>query len=592
MTKEKKGEILLEIGQIYFNNFDLDSALKYYNFASDNLTSDENLMSLNQNIGLVYFYKDDFKETLEYFQKSLTYSISIGYDSLIACRYSDIGVVYDYLTAYDKAVEYYFKALKIFENLNDKAAIAKIYNNLGVIYKNRGQFEPSLEYLEKALELKKESGAKNIEIASTYVNIGATEEEIKNYDKALKNYQIAFKIFKQENFDKYIAVCQSNIAGIFYYQNILDSAIIYNELSIKTNFEIDNNLGLVSAYFLKGKIFIKYKNNDSAIFYLEKANKLAEELGVIDKKEKILTDLISIYETKNYFSKAFFLQKDLLIIKDSLNNEKLNDKIETLQIIYETEKKEQQISNLHEVINKNKLLLIAVAFILSLMIILGFMIFRQKLAKSRYEAKLFNQKLLRLQMNPHFIFNALTSIQSFMLEKDTKQAAIYLSAFSKLTRSILNNSREEFITLQEEFETAENYLKIQQMRYENKFNFKIEVDPKLDMEKYFIPPMISQPFVENAVVHGFKDIDYKGEIIITYKKSEENIQITIEDNGKGISKKNIKKHKSHATDITKERLEILNKNKKNIISFKIINLNEISEQSGTKVIFTLPTIEK
>jgi len=270
----------------------------------------------------------------------------------------------------------------------------------------------------------------------------------------------------------------------------------------------------------------------------------------------------------------------------------MNDKIETLKIIYDTDKKEQQITDLKNNIYKNRLLIIAIMLIFSLMLIIFILFYQQKLTNEKYKTNEFNQRLLRAQMNPHFIFNALTSIQYYMLENDNKSAAKYLSSFSKLARSILNNSRNEYITIEEEIETIENYLNIQQLRYENKFDYEIELDENIDSEDLLIPPMLTQPFIENSIKHGFKTMKHKGIIKIIFKKEKNKISISITDNGSGLTDNNTSDHKSHATSITKERLNILNRNKNKSISFKIIDLKTTSEKNGIQAIFKIPVITK
>lgn len=590
--KEEKWTLLTQTAGIYLQNFELDSALLYFSNSLDFVKTPNEFSIVYQNLGMIYFYQDNFSLALDNFKKSLSYAQIIENDSIIARRYSDIGVVYDYLSAFDKAIEYYFKSLELLEKLKDKPASAKIYNNLGIINQNRGQVSLALEYYDKSLKIKQEFGAKNTEIASTYVNIGSAYEQLKKYDKALENYFSALEIFQSEKFDKYTALVLNNIAGIYFFKNDIENTQIYLKKAVTINLELDNISGLSSNYFLNGKIFETQNNLDSAVFYMQKALTLAQKIGSLAEISRILTHLIIVFETKQDYEKAYNLQVELITIKDSINNKDLNDKIETLQIVYDTEKKEQRIDNLQKDIKKNKIIWLAIAFILSLLILLIIVVYRQKLTKSQYDVKLFNQRLLRLQMNPHFIFNALTSIQSFMLEKNTKQASIYLSSFSKLTRSILNNSRAEFISLEEEIETTENYLKIQKLRFDNKFDYEIIVDENLDTEYYLIPPMISQPFVENSIIHGFKEIEYKGKIIIEYKINKNNLEISIIDNGKGVDKNKNKTHKSHALDITKERLKILNKKKNKTISFIFENLNDISEKTGTKTVFSIPLITK
>ncbi len=586
---EKKAVVLSKIGDFYMKKFELDSSYKYFSRAIKSAETDLQKSNIYENIGMIYFYKNNFSKALDVFNKSLIFAQNTGKDSIIARRYSDIGVVYDYLSAYDKAVDYYVKALKLFKKTGDKYGMAKTLNNLGIINENQGRIIIALKYYKTALNLKKKIKTPNIDLASTYVNIGSALEKKRRFEEALKNYQKAYNIFKNTNIKKYTALTLNNIANTYFYLKKFDSAKIFINKAELLNKKISNKLGLTSNFILKAKILKKENKLDSSIFFLQKALDLTNNLGIIKKKADVLRELSEIYELKKNYTKAYLSAKELIAINDSLFNKNISDKTEKLQIVYETEKKQDKINNLQKNIEKNKLLLTASIFILILLLISIFFIVRQKLIKAKYRENLFNQKLLRAQMNPHFIFNALTSIQSFMLEKDTKKATTYLSAFSKLTRSILNNSQADVITIQEEIETIENYCKIQQMRFDNKFEFKIIIDKNIDTEELLIPPMLAQPFVENAIKHGFKNINYKGIITITYKIINNNLQVSITDNGIGIDIKPDKNKKTHAIEITKQRLKILNKKKKNLFSFKIENIDTTKkEKKGTRIIFSLP----
>jgi len=206
------------------------------------------------------------------------------------------------------------------------------------------------------------------------------------------------------------------------------------------------------------------------------------------------------------------------------------------------------------------------------------------------------QKLLRSQMNPHFIFNSLSSIQSFIFESNPVEAGSYLSRFAELIRSILYNSREEYITLEDEIKTLKNYFELQQLRYNYKFDFEIDVDLMLDIEEISIPPMLAQPFIENAVEHGIKYIEDNGLITVSFTKINDTIMLNVEDNGIGIkAAKNMKnkkgsEHKSLATIITRERIEILNKGKrKKRYSMQVLETTDRSGKvNGTRVKLIIP----
>lgn len=584
--------IFYKIGHTYLSQFNLDSAIIYLHKAQE-ISKDPNIETkTQQDLGLLFFYKNDFKNSLFYFKNALNTAQKINNDSACAKIYSNIGVIYDYLGVYDFAVENYLNALKIFDKLNDDFSKSKIYNNLGIIYQVRGYIDTSLNYYNKALKIKKTTNAAAYDIASTFVNIGSAYEDNSQFQLALNNYYKALLIYENENNPKHLATCYSNIAGIYYYTNKLDSSMLLLNKALVINKKFNLSSGISSNLLLKGKICEKQNKLDSAIFYLNIALDTASKINYIDKKIEILSELSTLYANKKNYSLAFELQKELIQTKDSLNNQQLNEKIETLKIVYETQKKEKQITYLQKNISKNKLLLSAVVLIFSLLLIIFILFYKQKLTKEKYKVNEFNQKLLRAQMNPHFIFNALTSIQSYMFDNDSKNAAIYLSSFSKLTRSILNNSRNELITLEEEIQTIENYLKIQQLRYEKKFNYSLKVDPIIETDLYLIPPMLTQPFIENSIVHGFKNISYPGMIEINFIEKKDAILISITDNGTGLKKKSNSEHKSHATTITQERLKIINRKKKEEITFKIFDLKETDKKSGIKIVFSVPIIIK
>lgn len=209
------------------------------------------------------------------------------------------------------------------------------------------------------------------------------------------------------------------------------------------------------------------------------------------------------------------------------------------------------------------------------------------------------QKALRLQMNPHFIFNSLNSIQSFIIQNDTDLAIGYLARFSKLMRLILATSRESFIPLEDEVALLEHYLELESLRFSEHFNYDIFIDPVLDAEFTGIPPMIIQPYVENAIIHGLiNKKDKKGMLKITVWDKKNHVLCIVEDDGIGREKAmEIKKldglnQKSQGIMITKERLEILNRRNKDKISVEIIDLYDKNAQaSGTRVRLKIPVIE-
>ncbi|MFO7615606.1 MAG: histidine kinase, partial [Bacteroidales bacterium] len=238
------------------------------------------------------------------------------------------------------------------------------------------------------------------------------------------------------------------------------------------------------------------------------------------------------------------------------------------------------------------------------------LLLRQRHLKAEQEKTGLQQKLFQLQMNPHFIFNSLSSIQHLIVEEDTERASICLAEFSNLVRSILYSSSNETIGLDTEIKTIESYLALQKMRYNDKFDYEIDIDPGLDPENLEIPVMLLQPFIENAIEHGIKHKKGKGRIEIRIKPSGEQsigrsdqtngrsgdrVILEVEDDGVGREKaqellhQRDKNHKSLATAITRERIAILNRKLKRKITLEIIDLkDELGEAKGTRVVFGVP----
>jgi len=203
-------------------------------------------------------------------------------------------------------------------------------------------------------------------------------------------------------------------------------------------------------------------------------------------------------------------------------------------------------------------------------------------------------KAIKSQMNPHFFYNALNTIQSYILANDKKQAVNYLSKFSSLTRNILEMTEKEFISINEEITTMSLYLDIEKARFDKDFEYEINTENISDLE-HKIPSMLLQPYIENAVKHGLLHKNGLKKLLITFSKNGDKIRIEIDDNGIGRQKsaelnaiKN-KNHNSFATNAMQNRIDLLNKNNKNKITIDFIDkMNQSQQSQGTTVVIEIP----
>ena len=228
--------------------------------------------------------------------------------------------------------------------------------------------------------------------------------------------------------------------------------------------------------------------------------------------------------------------------------------------------------------------------LLTVTLLSALFIFKYRNIKTAHEHIQTEQRLLRSQMTPHFIFNSLSVLQGMILNKEDKKAIIYLSKFSKLLRLILENSREKLVPLKQELKALQNYIDLQNMRGQNGFNYSLIVDEKLNDVNVLVPPMLMQPFVENAIEHGFKNNMENAEISLKISLENNKLVCLIKDNGLGINatKQNTNsKKKSLSTQITAERLKIISKELK-VETGVIIEDRSIYKEQGTLVTLTLP----
>jgi LytS/YehU family sensor histidine kinase len=334
---------------------------------------------------------------------------------------------------------------------------------------------------------------------------------------------------------------------------------------------------------------IGFKNNSYPTYRV-----IAEVYEKLGRKEEALK-YINLY--LNTLDKNTSIQsaRQIAELSELYRTEQRERLIETQAESIQREKQEKILTSTkleNSQLRNDFQLYIILAFILIIILATTILFYRwnqTKIKQQQREAEM-SQTLLRTQMNPHFVFNAMSVIQSYIYENDSVNSSRFLVNFSRLIRLILENSSKEFIPLETELDIIQKYLETQQTRFENRFHFQLIVSPEIDRENTFIPPMITQPFIENSVEHGQLHAIQKGMIKIDFKKIDTMLQIHIEDNGvgrKNASNNKSKEHKSMAINITKERIENLNKKYKTDGFLKIEDTNK-KNHTGTSVIITLP----
>jgi two-component sensor histidine kinase len=354
-----------------------------------------------------------------------------------------------------------------------------------------------------------------------------------------------------------------------------------------------HGLSELSVYYLLinlGFIYQDQKNYDSAWYYKEKAHEL-RAFGIDHYRLEY-----SILKSQGKYKKALQSLETYRTKYDSAKDNRHQTKVSNLQARFEARQKEQEVQSLSQQsaiqqlqISQQRITLYGLLLLILIISVMSYLLYQQRKQRDQQKRENLEQRLLRLQMNPHFIYNALASIQNFVLRKKPLEASSYLAKFSALMRQILEHSRKEYISLAEEVETVENYIKIQQLRYPQ-VNYSVDIDPAIDPDDTIVPPMFVQPFVENAFEHGLADKKDDAHISIRFQKTSSNLlQVSVSDNGKGFSQKENSSHKSLAIQIANERLNKYGRKLHRKLSVAINNLDKNGHDSqGTAVSLLMP----
>ncbi|TAH18785.1 MAG: tetratricopeptide repeat protein [Cytophagales bacterium] len=565
-------------------------------------------------IGLAYYRKNDYRNAILYYEQ-VKADIDILAPPPRCGLFLNLGNIYMKQANYPEAIEAYQKALKIGESIGNKQAISICLNNIGNIYEAQKDDDLALKYYEQSLKIKQEQQDKK-GISATLNNIGNIYKNKKKYPSSLEYYKSALKIQEELNDTKGIAMTLNNIGAIANMQKKYDIGLEKYKQGLTLKEKVGDKLGMI--YSLNGiaEIYQNRKEYDESIKYAQKALFIAKEIKALREIGIVYQTFYKTYRDKNDYSQALNYYELYKQINDSIFNIAKAKQIAELQTAFEVEKKEialekQKIEIQKQEMeikalakeNRNKVFaLLGLGVLLIILGIGGYLFYKNRQVIAKYNLLQTEQQVYRLQMNPHFFFNALVAIQDFVVQADGLKASSYISKFARLMRQTLEQSQQEFTSLSSEIETIKYYLDLQRLRFNSKFQYEITVDENLEIDDIQIPIMLMQPVIENAIEHGLKESN-NGKITISFsqklnKMTENLLQITISDNGIGRNKAsqintdsiNIpQKHHSMATKILASRKELLRKQANFNLEIEITDKSvETHKESGTIVCFSMP----
>ena len=445
-------------------------------------------------------------------------------------------------------------------------------------------------------------------IAACYISIDNTELGLKYYNMSVQGIDDLLtveseEINESENYNTY-SQNKEVVSQALRKQNKVAEELNLRNRALSVIDDSMEHLRLAQLHYQEKDFKATEKSLDQYFANIS--------YNLIDKKEIAVIRNMALQLETNNASKAFTYLRYYEELSDTINTRLLSLQTDeeqlgkqgyenTLQL--EILRKNKEISDntitslmrqsqLKEENLKSQKTIIYLLTGFAIMVIIA-LVYIVRVSQQRRVA---NQKLalrsLRTQMNPHFIFNALNSVNSFISVSDERSANKFLTEFSTLMRTVMENSEHEFISLTKEVDILRIYLELEHFRFKDKFDFQLEIPPNLDTDDWVIPPMLIQPYVENAIWHGLRYKETQGQLTVSLQKANDQLQIEVIDNGIGRAKsqeiktKNQRKTSSTALKNIQERVTLFNALHQLKIEVKISNLH--TDGTGTKVTILIP----
>ena len=501
-------------------------------------------------------------------------------------------------SSFSKSEENLLKAKSIYEKTNDKNGLAIVSRKLAQTQESQNKLGKAAANYQKAASysmaknqettnrndysrvaskslIKKEKAVQeNIslnetaenkdDLAKDYTNLADINVQQNNIPKAAENLGNAYEISRNSLPSQAIIINQK-MTDLYVDNKNFDKAIEVKKKVLKEDFVRDNSQEKVNQIQQLADIYLQKNDIEEAVDLYKNAYQISLEKGHTLEAHKSVKILDSLYQNSGNTDASLNLYRDFLnklppLVKNdrSLVDAKIVEETEGKIALLEKEKRlNEELMRKKNIFNYS---LIATLIILSGLV---FFIFRT-LKKVQVKNKKIELQSLRREMNPHFIFNSLNSVNQFIATNNELEANQYLTKFSKLMRGVMENSTEDFIPFQQELDLLQNYLSLEKTRFTDKFNFDISVDENLNQQNLLIPGMLIQPFLENAIWHGLRYRTEKGFLKLHFEKENQYLKIAIKDNGIGIeeSKKqktiHQKNREGRGMKNTLERIKLLN----------------------------------
>lgn len=570
----------------------------------------------------------DLKKTLKIGHEVLNcYSISPENKPLLPKMLLSIAAIYTQLDQHETAIVYIDSSLQIAEVTKDSLSMLIAYDQLATECLALGNYQAALDWAIKSVQvaekLPKQIAIKKpntvfveVPLAGTYAHLSIIYKANSKIDSAKYYARKSLLADYKTKSDDEIASMLVNIAGLIVdegenYQAALDSLNKAYNIAPKYRDWIYLQLNI---YLVKGKLYTKMNTMDSALVYYEKAEINAQKLEEDNVLAEVYQEIEAFYHSQKNYKKAYEYQILKIEQEKKIQEIKKQNSLLNFEIKYESEKlkltnlelaknqeiQAKEIAFTKTINTRNKSIIVGLLILILLLIGIAWLLYRQKKIQHQFRIMELEQKALKAQINPHFFFNVLNSLQATILSEKPKVAYKYHSKFTKLMRLILMQSDSDGISLKEELEALKLYLELEQLRTGDAFDFEIINEGNFE-EAPIVPSMLLQPFVENSIWHGVmnRGKEEKKKITIHVHKKNNSVVCEIKDTGVGreqaqqIKQQKTKQYESMGIEVTQNRLELFQLRYKTPLRFSIQDIKDIKNKVlGTKVDLEIPIISK
>ncbi|WP_232338093.1 tetratricopeptide repeat-containing sensor histidine kinase [Flavobacterium profundi] len=555
-----------------------------------------------EELALVYQKKGDLAKAEEFYKKAETLYTKLkkGEDKMRVTR--SIAQVQERQNKMVPAIQSYENAGRI---ADDEMSQQLNYNDANRL-RNQSNPKAQSDYINSNIQLLEEKSKDKLvkeskkvalkeEVANAYVQKAEADLSAAETEEAIESYKSALD-YVNDDTEEAIKI-KNKIAEVYKEENEYEKALTI-QLNLldeaRKNKDYDTEIKQLQEV---AEIYFQFNQPEKGVQSLKESYTLASEKGNTKEVKNSLNQLVAYYKSKGNDKESVLLYDDFLTHFDEIvaaDSSLIEDKVfqisekKILQLEKEKALKDELISK------KNRFNYFLIGSLALLFIFFALIV------KALYAIKTKNKKIalqsLRREMNPHFIFNSLNSVNQFISENKELEANKYLSSYSHLMRNMMENSNKDFISISNELEQLKKYLALEHLRFQDQFEYEIRIDEQIDTEVTFIPNMILQPHLENAIWHGLRYKEGKGNLLLQFQLLPKKVQITIEDDGIGLTQSqalktvNQKVHQSRGTTNTLERIKLLNELYKMNISFSITEKE--APETGTIVVITVPLLDK